>query len=72
MRERSLFFNDCGAAGYYFCGSYTFQERGGNSYMEFIAGSIHSGSMRSRSIKVEPGTYARVNALIDNAIQTGE
>ncbi|MBR7061507.1 MAG: hypothetical protein IKI42_00555 [Clostridia bacterium] len=60
------------AAGYYFCGSYTFQERGGNSYMEFIAGSIHSGSMRSRSIKVEPGTYARVNALIDNAIQTGE
>ena len=59
------------AAGYYFCGSYTFQERGGNSYMEFIAGSIHSGN--SRSIKVQPGTYARViNALIDSAVQTGE
>ena len=59
------------AAGYYFCGSYTFQERGGNSYMEFIAGSIHSGSRRS--LKVQPGTYARViNALIDSAVQTGE
>ena len=57
------------AAGYYFWGSYAFQERGGDSYMEVIAWPIHSGS---RSIKVTRGTYAMVNALINSAIQTGE
>ncbi len=57
------------AAGYYFCGSYTFQERGGNSYVEFITRSIHSVG---RSLKVAQGTYARINALINSAVQAGE
>ena len=57
------------AAGYYFCGSYTFQERGGNSYVEFITRSIHSVGM---SLKVAQGTYARINALINSAVQAGE